>query len=135
MVNFNVAKKKSESSKSIVSFFGPYTKIEGDVHSDASIHLEGQITGAIYCNHDVIVGEQCLIEGQIKAKNVIVSGKVIGNIIAVNSLEVSATGVVEGDITGNKLTIQEGGIYKGKVNMDVIQSQSLYEDTFQIVRK
>ena len=42
---------------------------------------------------------------------------------------------VDGDVIGSKLDIKEGGVYKGKVNMDVIESQSIYEDTFQIVNK
>ena len=38
---------------------------------------------------------------------------------------------VFGDISGDKLTIDEGGVYKGKVNMDVISSKNVYEGAFQ----
>jgi len=39
-----------------------------------------------------------------------------------------------GDITGDRLIIEEGGIYKGKVNMDIISSKNLYEGKFQLVK-
>ena len=65
----------------------------------------------------------------------IISGYFKGEIETVDGLEILPTGHVEGDIKGSKLTIQEGGIYKGKVNMDVIESQSIYEGTFQVIRK
>ena len=51
-----------------------------------------------------------------------------------NFFEVQAL-VVRGDVKGIDSNIHEGGIYKGKVNMDVIASQSIYEGTFQVVNK
>ena len=65
----------------------------------------------------------------------IVSGYFKGELETVSGLEILPTGHVEGDIKGSKLTIQEGGIYKGKVNMDVIESKSIYDGTFQVLRK
>ena len=119
----------------IVSYFGPNTVIEGDIHSDGSIHIDGRLNGEIVCNGDLILGESSKVFGKIKAKNVIVSGFFKGTIESADGLEIMETGHVEGDIQGSKLTIQEGGIYKGKVNMDVIESQSIYEGTFQVIRK
>ena len=133
MVNFIVGKKDKTSS--IVSYLGPNTLLQGTIHCDYSLHLDGRLEGVILSNNDVIIGDSAVINGEIKAKNVFVSGKVIGNIEVTNSLQILATGRVEGDIVGAKLDIKEGGIYKGKVNMDVIESQSIYEDTFQVVRK
>ena len=126
---------KKNNSSSIISYLGPNTFIQGTIHSDYTLHLDGRVEGSILCNNDVIIGDSALINGEIKARNVIVSGKVVGNIEVTNALEILATGRVDGDVIGSKLDIKEGGVYKGKVNMDVIESQSIYEDTFQIVNK
>ena len=64
-----------------------------------------------------------------------VSGYFNGDIEALELLEVHATGHVEGDVKGARLNIHEGGIYKGKVNMDVIVTQSIYEGAFQVINK
>ena len=119
----------------IVSYLGPNTAIEGDIHSNGDLHLDGKLSGTVVCNGDLIIGETSRVYGNIKAKNVFVSGYFKGQIETVDGLEILTTGHVEGDIKGSKLTIQEGGIYKGKVNMDVIESQSIYEGTFQVIRK
>ena len=123
------------NSQDIISYFAPATVIEGDIHSDGSVHIDGRLKGEIICNGDLILGETSKVYGSIKAKNVIVSGYFKGSIESTEGLEILQTGHVEGDIQGSKLTIQEGGIYKGKVNMDVIESQSIYEGTFQVIRK
>lgn len=125
--------KKKVNTNDVVTYVGPNTTLNGEIHADYSIHLDGLVTGEVVCNGDVIVGESCTITGQVTAKNVRVSGRVNGNIHASNGLEISATGYVEGDIKGSKLTIHEGGVYKGKVNMDVIEAQSIYEGLFQVV--
>ena len=125
---------KSKASDVVVSYFGPNTSIEGELHSDGSIHVDGKIKGIICCNGDVIIGESSKIEGEVKAKNIIVSGHVIGDIESTDGLEILPTGKVEGDIKGSKLSVHEGGVYKGKVNMDVIEAQSIYEGLFQVVR-
>ena len=59
---------------------------------------------------------------------------VLGNIESVKSLVITKTGKVYGDISGDQLIIEEGGIYKGKVNMDVISSKNAYEGEFQLNR-
>ena len=65
-----------------------------------------------------------------KGKDVVVAGEVIGNIEAIKSLRILATGKVYGNITGDQLFIEEGGVYKGKVNMDTISSKNPYEGDF-----
>ena len=123
------------NSQDVVSYLGPNTALEGDLHANGDIHLDGKFAGSVVCNGDLIIGEGSKVHGKVKAKNVIVSGYFKGELETVSGLEILPTGHVEGDIKGSKLTIQEGGIYKGKVNMDVIESKSIYDGTFQVLRK
>ena len=122
-------------TRDVVSYLGPNTTIEGEIHSNGDLHIDGKFSGSIVCNGDLIIGEDSKVVGNVKAKNVLISGYFKGDIDAVNSLEIFPRGHVEGDIKGSKLNIHEGGIYKGKVNMDVIQSESIYEGTFQVLQK
>ena len=69
----------------------------------------------------------------IFAKQVVIAGEVIGNIEATSGLEICNTGRVYGDISGDRLIIDEGAIYKGKVNMDVISSKNIYEGKLELV--
>ena len=128
MANLNQA-------KDVVSYLGPNTCLEGDLHSNGNLHLDGRFSGTIICNGDLIIGETSTILGDIKAKNIFIAGTFKGTIEAVNSFEIAETGHVEGDLKGSRLVIKEGGVYKGKVNMDVIESESIYEGAFQVINK
>ncbi|MEK9726735.1 MAG: polymer-forming cytoskeletal protein [Candidatus Margulisiibacteriota bacterium] len=124
-----------KQTKEVVSYLGPNTALEGEIHSNGDLHIDGKFSGNIVCNGDLIIGHQSKVLGSIKARCVLISGYFKGDIDAVESLEIFETGHVEGDLKGIKLHIHEGGIYKGKVNMDVIQSDSIYEGTFQVIQK
>jgi cytoskeletal protein CcmA (bactofilin family) len=63
------------------------------------------------------VGSQGLVKGEIHAKEVCVSGKVLGNIVGHDRVEVMATGSVEGDIVAPRVTVADGAFLKGKVEM------------------
>ena len=125
---------KQHKVKDTVSYLGPNVVLEGDIHCDGPLHIDGKLTGAIVCNGNLIIGETSKVYGKIRAKNIRISGYFNGDLESVEGLEIMATGHVEGEIKGSKLTIQEGGIYKGQVNMDIIEAQSIYEGTFQVVQ-
>ena len=124
-----------KQEKETISYLGPNTAIEGEIHSSGDLHLDGKFSGNVVCNGDLIIGNESKVFGSIKAKNVLISGYFKGEIDAVEALEIFETGHVEGDIKGSKLRIYEGGVYKGKVNMDAIQSESIYEGAFQVIQK
>ena len=124
-----------KKSKDVVSYLGENTSIEGELHSNGDIHLDGRFSGNVICNGDLIIGGTSHVFGVVKAKNIYISGNFKGTLEASELLEILSTGNVEGDIKGSQLTIQEGGIYKGKVNMDVIESESIYEGAFQVIKK
>ena len=68
-------------------------------------------------NMSSILGPEVEISGDVKVTgDLLIYGKVYGN------------------ISGDQLIIEEGGIYKGKVNMDVISSKNSYEGEFQLNR-
>lgn len=115
-----------------ISYLSPNTVLDGHIHANGDVHIDGTFSGSVTCNGDVIIGKGSKVTGEIKAKNVLISGHFKGNVHAVELLEIFASGQIEGDIQGSRLTIHEGGMYKGKVNMDVIHSSSLYEGSFQL---
>ena len=102
------------------TLIGEQAKIEGIIHSQGSIRIEGSVKGEIHSQGEVFVGEKSHVNASIFARRVTVAGEVKGNIEAVNGLEIVSAGKVYGDITGDRLIIEEGAVYKGNVNMDVI---------------
>jgi Integral membrane protein CcmA involved in cell shape determination len=94
VVNFIVVNLKKTND--IISYFGPNTRMEGEIHSNGSIHIEGSHNGSLMCNGDLIIGENSKIKGQATAKNIIISGYFEGELEATNNLEILSTGHVKG---------------------------------------
>jgi cytoskeletal protein CcmA (bactofilin family) len=72
------------------------------------------------------------VKANIVGKSVVVAGEVVGNIEAISGLRICQTGRVYGDISGDQLIIEEGAIYKGNVNMDIISSNNVYEGPLKL---
>ena len=101
----------------IETILGPETQFEGILHSKGIIRIDGLVTGGVAEAEEVIVGETGKVEGDIKAKSVMVAGHVIGNITASNHIEILPSSQVYGDITTRHLTIYKGVIFQGNCTM------------------
>jgi len=126
---------KKFNSSLVSTVIGEETTIKGIIHTQRSIRIEGVVEGEINSQGEVYIGEKSKIKANIVGKTIIVSGEVIGNIEAIKGLKICKTGKVYGNIAGDQLLIEEGGIYKGKVNMDIISSKNIYEGELELNRK
>jgi cytoskeletal protein CcmA (bactofilin family) len=127
-----ISNNKKFDNELVNTIIGEETSIKGAIHSQRSIRIEGSLEGEVNAQGEVFVGEKSKIKANIFGRNVIVAGEVIGNIEAIKSLQILKTGKVYGNISGDQLNIEEGGIYKGKVNMDVISSKNAFEGSIKV---
>jgi cytoskeletal protein CcmA (bactofilin family) len=127
-------KKVKFNTDAINTFIGEETEFKGVLNSQGSIHIEGTVEGEINSQGEVYLGLKCKAKANITAQKVIIAGELLGNVEAIKGLKICSQGKVYGDLTGDRLIIEEGAIYKGKVNMDIISSQNIYEGKFEIVK-
>lgn len=121
-------KKSKRNSSGISTILGPDTSIKGTIDSQESMRIEGNFEGTINSQGEVYVGEGAVVNADVFGKRIIVAGELKGTIEAINGLEITGTGRVYGDITGDRLIVDEGAVYKGNVNMDIITSKKKYEE-------
>ena len=127
--------KRRRFKREIVNtVIGEESSVKGVIHSQRSIRIEGSFEGEINSQGEVYVGINSTVKANIFGQHIIIAGEVVGNIEVVKSLTILKTGKVYGDISGDQLNIEEGGIYKGQVNMDVISSKNQVEGDFQFVK-
>lgn len=93
---------------------GLESDVEGNINSNGIIKIDGLFTGDIFTSKDVIIGETGFVKGNIKANNVNLSGKVEGNIVSFELLQIEPTGKLTGDIEVKNIAMLEGAIFKGK---------------------
>jgi len=116
-------KKRTADYVGVNSIVGEDTHIKGEFSTKGSVRIGGFFEGTLSAQGDVIVGEGSKVQGNVTGARVIVSGDVDGNIIANGGLEVTKTGKVFGDITCDKIIVDEGAVYKGKVNLESLTTK------------
>ena len=99
------------------AYLGAGTKINGKLHFDAPVTIEGEVEGEIIAQATITVGQQATIKGKITAASILVQGKVMADVQAEKRLEIQPPGSVIGDTTTQSLVIGDGAILEGHISM------------------
>ena len=89
------------------------TKFKGELTIECHIHIDGEFEGNINSTNTVLVGKSGVVNGNIMAQRVIVSGNFSGSIDS-ECIEIMPNGRVEGIIVCNELYIERKGIFIGE---------------------
>lgn len=103
------------SKNSTFSVFGTDITIKGDVEASADLHVDGRIIGDIACS-SLVQGESSHIEGSITAESARLSGHVKGTIVA-RDLVILSSARIEGDVSYQTLTIEQGATVDGRFGL------------------
>ena len=105
--------------QSIGSVLGAATRLEGTLHVDESVRIDGKLEGNLEQvdgnSRWIIIGPGGEIHGDIRAQNISIAGKVIGNIIAIESIELIDGCEVRGNITHKSITVEPGASVHGQL--------------------
>ncbi len=124
--------RSQPASETIV---GADVKIKGNLKSPSNIQIFGKVNGQVSSEADVLIGEGACIEGGVKGRKITISGEVLGNIQASESLEITSQGKLQGDIEAPDLVIQSGAKFVGKCEMPVESQASSEEEREEPVEK
>jgi len=97
---------------------GRSIKIEGDLVSNGSINVEGEVVGSLKTDKILRVGEQAKVVAAVKAEEAFISGCVEGNIVVRGKVELASSAVVSGDIQSSVLIIASGAVFNGRSVMN-----------------
>ena len=111
------------------SMLGQGCKIKGDIELQGTIRIDGQFEGSISCPDTLIIGKSGVVKADVKVKNAVIGGKLVGNISATNKIELQTGSHVEGDIQTARLVIDEGVFFEGNCKMGTSNSKSESEHT------
>src|SRR6476646_3136671 len=94
--------------------------IQGDLATDRDVQVDGRINGNVNCAR-LTIGKDGAITGDIKAKEIVVHGKVKGAIRATRVMLMEGADVA-GDIFYDRMSMQEGARFVGASNADLLSS-------------
>jgi cytoskeletal protein CcmA (bactofilin family) len=95
------------------TFLGKGSQFKGIGTFEGTIRIDGRLEGEIHTKGTLVVGEHAVIEGDVSADVVISGGRVTGNIIAAEKVQLLATSIVIGTIKTPLLSIEEGVRFSG----------------------
>ena len=114
----SVKKHIDNPTGDIETIIGKETTITGQLQGSGNIRIDGHIDGGISVTGNVVIGENGNVLGDIKAGSLTVAGTVTGNVECEGNLSIHATGQLVGDVRVRSLNIADGGIFKGRSEMD-----------------
>jgi len=113
---FNKNQDVAHSGK-IETIIGPSVRVEGDFKGEGDLVIEGMLIGNLQTKNNLKIGQNAVVEAEIKANNAFISGKVKGNISVKGKIEITATAVILGDIKAQIVSIESGALVQGKLIM------------------
>lgn len=101
----------------MITFLGKETEFEGRLAFRGTMRLDGRFKGEITAGESLIVGEEGMVEADLHADHIIISGEVHGNIFADQRVDIHPPGKVFGNIQAPAVVIDEGVIFEGQTRM------------------
>ncbi len=97
---------------------GKSVVVKGDLSGSEDLYVDGQVEGSIALKgNSLTVGPHGQQKPSVEAKGVIVQGKLEGNVGASDRVELRKSAVMNGDITTQRISIEEGAYLKGKIDV------------------
>jgi cytoskeletal protein CcmA (bactofilin family) len=92
--------------------------VKGELSGSEDLFIDGQVEGTIELRgNSLTIGPHGQVKANVNAKDVTVQGKLEGNIQASQRAELKKTAVAVGDIVTQRVAIEEGAYFKGKVDI------------------
>ena len=98
---------------------GPGIKIKGEISGDEDLFVQGKVEGTINLgSNEVTVGESGVVAADIHARVIKIDGEVAGDVRGEETVVISQSGNVSGNIVAPRVTLQDGAIFRGCIDMD-----------------
>lgn len=110
-----------EIDNHLTGLLGAGSKFNGEIRFEGTFRVDGVLTGRIVCKNErpstVIISQNAVVDADIVADVVVVSGQLVGKIQAMERIEVYAPGKVEGEVYTSEIMIAEKALFQGQCVM------------------
>lgn len=98
------------------AWVGKSLRIEGKIVSVDDLTIDGQVEGTIEVgDHSLVIGAGAAVKADLAARTITISGAVTGSVIAIEKVDLRATGSVVGDIVAPRLVLADGAVITGRI--------------------
>ncbi len=113
-----------ETPKMDVAHIGKSVVVKGELSGSEDLYLDGEVEGSIELrSHSLTVGPNGRVRANINAKDVVVHGKVDGNVRGSDRVELKKSAVLNGDVVTQRIVIEDGAFFKGSIDIQKGESK------------
>jgi cytoskeletal protein CcmA (bactofilin family) len=99
------------------TIIGETITVAGNVSGDEDLTIRGRLEGSVSVAKTLVVEQGGVVKAEIHARNCVISGVVLGNVSASESVEITREARMVGDISAPRVIIADGAAFRGRVDM------------------
>jgi len=109
---------KATGASSTDAILGPGTRVKGRITGGGNLTIEGAVEGDILLSGNLVLGEEATCRSSVQADDVMVGGRLDGDITARGAVVLRAGARVQGTVRGESFAIEDGADFQGQVECD-----------------
>lgn len=107
------------------SVIGKNIKFRGELIGTEDLHIEGKIEGTVLMEgQNLSIGKEGEIEANVHAQTIIINGKLTGDVLADDIIEIRSSAVVKGNLIAPRIKLDDGGKFRGSMDMIDTEQES-----------
>jgi cytoskeletal protein CcmA (bactofilin family) len=107
-----------DAPSEVTTLLGRGSEFEGKLSFEGTVRIDGKLSGEIFTDDVLIIGEGAEVNAEINVGAIIIEGTVHGNIHAKRSVEIHTPGRVRGNIATPSLYVEKGVVFDGQCQME-----------------
>ena len=124
-------KLPSSGGDTTVTIIGDSVRVQGNLSGDEDLHVLGRVDGRVELQRTLVVAESGIVKAEVQVKNAVISGVVVGNVHATESVEITREGRMVGDIYAPRVIIVDGASFRGTVDMGDIANMPIRKPSME----
>ena len=114
----NTPSRPPASASGEQATIGKGLTIKGEINGSESLYIDGKVEGSVNLpGNRVTVGRNGQVAASITAREIVVLGKVRGNVTATDRVDIRAEGSLSGDVAAARISIEDGAYFKGGIDI------------------
>ena len=107
-----------------MTVIGDSMSVRGNLSGDEDLQVLGRVEGSVELSCGLHVAESGVVRAEVHVQTAVISGVVVGNITATESVEVTDTGQMLGDIASPRVILVDGARFRGSIDMGEIDENA-----------
>jgi cytoskeletal protein CcmA (bactofilin family) len=99
------------------TIIGESILINGNLNGDEDLTVRGRVEGTLTLTKTLVVEPTGVVKAEVQVRNCVISGAVVGNVTASESVEITKDGRMVGDISAPRVIIVDGASFRGRIDM------------------